>query len=135
MVSEAGDARLYERRTVARYLLSVHTQAGAPSEPMTDAQMQELMSRIGELEEEMKTANALVYSGRLADADAAAVVRVENGKTLITDGPFVETKEQIGGFYIVDANDADEARSWAAKTSACIGRPIEVRPFFDPHQG
>jgi hypothetical protein len=77
----------------------------------------------------MTEANALVYSGRLADADAAAVVRVERGETISTDGPFAETKEQIGGFYIVNANDFEEALSWAAKTSACVARPIEVRPF------
>jgi hypothetical protein len=116
---------------VARYLLSVHTVEGEPREPMTDEQTQELMGRIGELEQEMESSNALVYSGRLADADAATVVRVEGGETLVTDGPFAETKEQLGGFYIVDADDADEALLWASKTSACIGRPIEVRPFFD----
>jgi hypothetical protein len=116
---------------VARYLLSVHTVEDQLSEAMTDERVQELMGRIGELEKEMRAANALVYSGRLADADAATVVRVDDGETLITDGPFAETKEQLGGFYIVDANDADEALSWASRTSACIGRPIEVRPFLN----
>ena len=48
---------------------------------------------------------------------------------MITDGPFAETKEQLGGFYIVNAKDLDEALSWASKTTACIGPPIEVRPF------
>jgi hypothetical protein len=98
---------------------------------MTDEEMHELMRNIGELEREMNAANALVYSGRLADVDTAAVVRVERGETMITDGPFAETREHLGGFYIVDANDPDEARSWASKTSACVGRPIEVRPFFE----
>jgi hypothetical protein len=116
---------------VTRYLLSVHTVEGEPREPMTDDAMREMMGRIGELEEEMNAAGALLYSGRLSDADAASVVRAANGKTLVTDGPFAETKEQLGGFYIVEAEDLEAARSWAAKTSACIGRPIEVRPFFD----
>jgi hypothetical protein len=114
---------------VAKYLLSVHTVAGEAREPMTDERTQNFMRTIGELEEEMTQADALVYSGRLADAGAAAVVRVERGEAITTDGPFAETKEQIGGFYIVDADDFDEALSWAAKTSACVGRPIEVRPF------
>jgi hypothetical protein len=78
----------------------------------------------------MTAADALVHSGRLAEAETARVVRAERGETLITDGPFAETKEQLGGFYIVNAKDMDEALSWASKTSACIGRPIEVRPFF-----
>ena len=115
---------------MAQYLLSLHTVTGEPREPTTDEQMQEFMRRIGELEQEMNAANALVYSGRLTDADAARVVRAENGETLTTDGPFAETKEQLGGFYIVEANDMDEALSWASKTSACVGRPIEVRSFF-----
>jgi hypothetical protein len=116
---------------MGRYLLSVHTVEGEARTPMTDEEMQELMRGIGELEEEMNTADALVYSGRLTDAGAAKVVRVDGDETVITDGPFAETKEQLGGFYIVDAGDDEEARSWASKTAACIGRPIEVRPFVD----
>jgi hypothetical protein len=120
---------------MARYLLSVHTVEGEPQEPMTDEQMQQFMGRIGELEQELNAADALVYSGRLADVDTATVVRVERGETLITDGPFAETKEHVGGFYIINADDLDEALSWAAKTSACVGRPIEVRPFFEMPDG
>ena len=102
---------------------------------MTDDQMQQFMRRIGDLEKEMTDADALVYSGRLEDADAAKVVEVENGEPMITDGPFAETKEQLGGFYIVNAKDMGEALSWASKTSACVGRPIEVRPFFAARGG
>ena len=116
---------------MARYLLSVHTVQGEAREPMTDEQMREMMTRIGTLEEEMRAANALVYSGRLGEVDAAKVVRVDDGQAFTTDGPFAESKEQIGGFYIVDASDDGEALSWASKTSECIGRPIEVRPFMD----
>jgi hypothetical protein len=60
---------------------------------MTDGQMREFMLRIGELEREMNESSALVYSGRLEDADAAKVVRAESGDTMVTDGPFAETKE------------------------------------------
>ncbi len=116
---------------MAQYLLSVHSVEGEAREPMTDEQMQEFMRKVGELEQEMNAADALVYSGRLADVDTATVVRVERGETLTTDGPFAEAKEHLGGFYIVNANDIDEALSWASKTSACVGRPIEVRPFFE----
>jgi hypothetical protein len=116
---------------MAQYLLSVHTVDGEARKPMTDEQMQEFMRKVGELEQEMSAANALVYSGRLADVDTATVVRVERGETLTTDGPFAEAKEHLGGFYIVNASDIDGALSWASKTSACVGRPIEVRPFFE----
>jgi hypothetical protein len=116
---------------MARYLLSVHSVEGEAREPMTGEQMEAFMRSIGELEQEMHAAGALVYSGRLADVDTATVVRVDHDETLITDGPFAEAKEHLGGFYIVDAEDLDGAISWASKTSACIGRPIEVRPFFE----
>jgi hypothetical protein len=119
---------------MARYLLSVHSVEGEASRPMTSEQVQEFMRRVGELEQEMRTADALVYSGRLQGSEVARVVTVAGGKTLTTDGPFAETKEQLGGFYIVDAADIDEALSWAAKTSACVQKPIEVRPFFEMPQ-
>jgi hypothetical protein len=120
---------------MAQYLLSVHTVEGEPREPMTDDQTQEFMRKIGELEQEMKAADALVYSGRLADVDTARVVRIERDETMISDGPFAETKEHLGGFYIVNADDIDEALSWASKTSACVGRPIEVRPLVGARGG
>ena len=116
---------------MAQYLLSVHTVEGEAREPRTDEQMEELMRNIGELEREMKSADALVYSGRLQGPETASVVSVTDGETLMTDGPFAETKEQIGGFYIIKAGNNDEALSWAQKTSACIGTPIEVRPFLN----
>jgi hypothetical protein len=116
---------------MARYLLSVHTVDGEAREPMTDEQMQESMRKVGELEQEMRSADALVYSGRLHGPETARVVSVSDGEALTTDGPFAETKEHLGGFYIVDAGDLDEALSWAQKTSACVRRPIEVRPFFE----
>ena len=112
------------------YLLSLHTVEGEAREPMSDDEMEAFMRRIGELEGEMNESGALVYSGRLSDAGEARVVRADVGKVVTTDGPFAETKEHLGGFYIVTAADLDEALSWASKTSACVGRPIEVRPFF-----
>jgi hypothetical protein len=120
---------------MAQYLLSVHTVEGESTEPMTDGQMREFMSRVGELEAEMKSNDVLVYSGRLAEPDAATVVRVEGGETLTTDGLFAEAKEHLGGFYIINAADLDEALSWASKTSDCVGRAIEVRPFFEMRGG
>jgi hypothetical protein len=116
---------------MAQYLLSVHTVDGESRAPMTDDQMQAFMRRVGELETEMNSKDVLVYSGRLAGPEAATVVRVEDGETLITDGLFAEAKEHLGGFYIINSADLDEALSWASKTSDCVGRPIEVRPFFE----
>ena len=86
--------------------------------------------QIQALEAEMKSAGAWVFSGRLHDADTATVVRVSGGEVLTTDGPFAESKEHLGGFYIIEAEDIDAALSWAAKTADCVKRPIEVRPFW-----
>ena len=114
---------------MAQYLLSVHTVDGEGGSPRTDEQMQEFMRRIGALEADMESQDVLVYSGRLAEPDTATVVRTQGGETVTTDGPFAEAKEHLGGFYIINSGDLDEALSWASKTSDCVGMPIEVRPF------
>ena len=114
---------------MAQYLLSTHTVEGESRDPMSDEEMRGMMRRIGELEDEMKSASVLVYSGRLHGPETATVVTVTGGEALTTDGPFAEAKEHLGGFYILEAADLDEALEWGKKTSACIGRPIEVRPF------
>ena len=114
---------------MTHYLLSVHT-SDQPAEPLTDEAVQRSQEAIGTLEAEMKASSALVLSGRLHGPDTATVVRVTDGKAITTDGPFLEAKEQIGGFYIIEAENLDEALGWASKTSAAINKPIEVRPFF-----
>lgn len=115
---------------MTRYLLSVHTagDGARPAAPMTPERAQRMMA----LEEEMKATGAWLFSGRLTEPDVATVVRAStDGEVLTTDGPFVETKEHLAGFYIVEADDLDAALDWARRTSAIIDMPIEVRPFFD----
>jgi hypothetical protein len=119
---------------MARYLLSVHSVDGEVREPMTAEQMQQSWNQIGLLEREMKSAGAWVFSGRLNQPDTATVVRVSKGEVLTTDGPFVESKEHLGGFYIIEAKDLDAALDWAAKVTRCIHAPIEVRPLVDLRQ-
>jgi hypothetical protein len=114
-----------------QYLLSAHTVEGQPRGPMTDEEMKNLMMRVRALEEEMKSAGAWVFGGRLQQPDAATVVRVSDGEVLTTDGPFAETKEHLGGFYIIEAEDLDAALSWASKTAGCVNTAIEVRSFWD----
>lgn len=120
---------------MAQYLLSVHTVDGEAREPMTDEKVAQFMERVGALEEDMRSAGAWLFSGRLHEPDTATVVRVSQGEMLTTDGPFAESKEHIGGFYIIEAEDLDAALCWAAKTSAAIARPIEVRPFREAPKG
>lgn len=119
---------------MARYLLSAYSVAGGDAPPpMTPEQMQEAWKPILALEADMRSAGALVFSGRLSGPDTATVVRVSRGEVLTTDGPFVESKEHLGGFYIIEAVDLDAALAWASKVTACVHTPIEVRPFWDEH--
>jgi hypothetical protein len=118
-----------------RYLLSTHTADGEARPPMTDEQMHQSWQNIQALEAEMKSAGAWVFSGRLHDADTATVVRVSGDEVVTTDGPFVEAKEHIGGFYIIEAADLDAALRWASKVTRTISAPIEVWPFADTAGG
>jgi hypothetical protein len=118
---------------MAKYLLSTHTvdvdvDPEAQADP--EAEMQERWQKLSQVEDEMKASGAWFFSGRLHDAGTATVVRVASGEVVTTDGPFVEAKEHIAGFYIVEAPDLDAALGWASKVTACIGKPIEVWPFM-----
>jgi hypothetical protein len=114
---------------MARYLLSVHSREGEIREPVSEEDMRQSHARLGAIEREMKAAGAWVFSGRLHEPDTATVVRVSHGEVLTTDGPFAESKDHLGGFYIIEAGDLDAALGWAGKVTACIRAPIEVRPF------
>jgi len=114
---------------MAHYLLSVHSVEGEVREPMTDEEMAKSHEQLGVLEQDMKSAGAWVVSGRLHEPDTATVVRRSGGDVVTTDGPFVESKEHLGGFYIIRAEDLDAAIAWASRVTAAIKVPIEVRPF------
>ena len=114
---------------MTRYLLSTHTVEGEQREPMTDEQMRESYQRLTRIEQEMNAGGAWGFSARLHEPETATVVRAAAGDVLTTDGPFVESKEHIAGFYIVEAEDLDAALSWAARVTEAIDRPIEVRPL------
>lgn len=114
---------------MSKYLLSVHTVEGDVCEPMTDEEMRRSHEQLGTLEREMKSAGAWVFSGRLHEPDTATVVRISEGEVLTTDGPFAESKEHLGGFYVIEADDLDAALAWASKVTGAIKVPIEVRPF------
>jgi hypothetical protein len=114
---------------VPHYLLSMHSVEDETREPMTEEQMQEFMGRVGLLEQELRSSGAWLFGGALHDADTATVVRVSDSEVMTTDGPFIEAKEHLGGFYIIQADNLDAALSWASKTSAAVGHAIEVRPF------
>jgi len=82
--------------------------------------------------EEMKAAGVLVSNNGLSPVANATTVRVREGQTLITDGPFAETHEQLGGFFLLNCRDLDEALRWAAKIPSAKLGSIEVRPLWSP---
>ncbi len=112
-----------------QYLMAVHMVEGmAPPEPDV---MQEMYAAVERFNQELRDAGAWVFAGGLQLPDGAAVVRAEGGEVLITDGPFAEAKEQLGGFWIITAVDRDAALAWATKASAACAGPVEVREFQD----
>src|SRR5919109_565516 len=115
---------------MSQYLLSTYAvegeAAGAPPPP---EEMRAFMHRVAAVEAEMEAAGTFVFGGALHGPDAATVVRVDDGDVVTTDGPFVEAKEHIAGFYIINADDLDAALAWSRKVVDAIKHPIEVRPF------
>ncbi|MEV0802945.1 YciI family protein [Kribbella sp. NPDC050281] len=116
---------------MSHYLLSVYeAENQVEGAPATPEDTQAFMRRVIALEEEMDAAGAFVFGGALHGPDAATVVRGGTGLDKVTtDGPFAEGKEHIGGFYIIDAENLDEALAWANKVVEAINHAIEVRPF------
>ena len=96
---------------------------------MTEQEIKEHTQAIYALEVEIKAAGAWVFGGRLHDPSTATVVRATGDDVMTTDGPFAETKDHLGGFYLLETDDLDGALAWASKVSALIGTSIEVRPF------
>ncbi|MEU4530233.1 YciI family protein [Micromonospora ureilytica] len=114
-----------------QYLLSVHVVEGAPTP--SDDEMQTMFRETGRINDDMQAAGAWVFGGGLTSPDSATVVRVENGATAMSDGPFAETKEHIAGFWVIKCADLDAALAWAERCAAACG-PVEVRPFDDLSQ-
>ena len=115
-----------------QYLLSIYQPDGAP--PGRDT-LDKIMRDVYALRQEMKNAGAWVFSGGLHPVSTATVVRVKEGEASLTDGPFAEGKEHIGGFTIVKAPNLDAALEWGRKLARATTLPIEVRPFQDESGG
>lgn len=111
-----------------QYLLSVHYVDGTPATPEGD--MEVAYARVNVFNQSLQDTGAWVFAGGLCPPDIATVVRASSsGDTLITDGPFAESKEQLGGFWVVLAEDLDAALKLAEEGSRACGGPVEVRPF------
>jgi hypothetical protein len=112
-----------------QYLLSVCYPAGGSQPP--PAVLNKIMGDVVALQKEMQSAGVWVFSGGLHAPDSATVLRHQNGDIVPTDGPFIESKEQIGGITIVRVPDLDAALLWARKLARATTTPIEVRPFME----
>jgi hypothetical protein len=111
---------------VKQYLLSVYQPEGNPPPPEV---LDKIMRDLDAVNRELEAAGAWVFAGGLHPPSTATVVRVRGGDVLMTDGPFVEGKEHIGGFTIIRAPDLDVALGWGGKLARATGLPVEVRPF------
>ena len=109
---------------MTQYLLSIYRD----DKPLSEEEFRQSYKDVNALADELTAAGSLVFGGGLNHA-TPTVVRSIDGKIVTTDGPFAETKEHLGGFWIVEAADVDTAREWAARLAAACRRPVEVRTF------
>ncbi len=113
-----------------KYLLLIYSEENQDN-ALTEEENGKLMQAYGQFSQELAASGACLGSDRLRPIDTATTVRMRDGKQLTTDGPFAETKEQLGGYYFIEAKDLDEAISWAAKIPSATYGSVEVRPIWD----
>ncbi len=112
-----------------QYLLLIYgNEAGMLN--ASKAQAEQMMATYGAYTEAMKKAGVLVGANRLRPTSSASSVRVADGKTKVLDGPYAESREQLGGYYLIDVPDLDAALSWAARCPGANHGTIEVRPIW-----
>lgn len=109
-----------------RYLLSMYQPDGDPPPPEV---LGPIMAKVESWRQDLQAAGAWVFTGGLHPASTATVVRSQHGDVVMTDGPFAEGKEHLGGITIIQVHDLDEALSWGRRYAEATTLPIEVRPF------
>ena len=113
---------------MAQYLMSVwHDEDYEVDFESEEAQRS--FARVGAFNEELTAAGGWVFAGGLYNASSATVLRATDGDVSMTDGPYAETKEQMGGFWVIEADDLDTALEWAGKATVACERPVELRPL------
>lgn len=110
-----------------QYMLAVHMVEG--QEQPSEEEIQRAYKDVDAFNAEVMAEGSWVFGGGLHPPATATVVRVRDGEVVTTDGPFAETKEQLGGFWVIKAADLDAALAWAAKATRACAAPVEVRPF------
>ena len=117
---------------MTRYLVAIHHPDNYDGSSEDEAMHRD----IDVLNEAMVAAGVRIFVGGLRPASSAKSLRAEfDGKVLVTDGPYLETKEHIGGFWVVEATDMNEALEWGRKAAVACRAPVEVRPFYGGPDG
>ena len=118
---------------MTQYMLSVHHDPADAERmaAMTPEEMQTVFEAVDAFNAEVMAADKWVFGGGLHAMEATTTVRLKDGETLVTDGPYAETKEYLGGFWIIEAADLDEALEWARRGALACQGDVEVRPFQD----
>jgi hypothetical protein len=119
---------------MTQYLLSVHhrdDELAAAQAAMSEAEMAEIYGAVDAFNRGLQESGSWVFAGGLHPLDSATVVSSVGGKVAMTDGPFIEAKEHLGGFWVIEAADLDAALATAAAASEACRAPVEVRPFQD----
>lgn len=111
---------------MAQYLLGIYQPDGDPPPPEI---LDPIMKKVGEWQSAVREAGVWVFSGGLHSPESATVVRTEGAAVTTTDGPYIEGKEHLGGFDVIDVADLDEALTWARGLAEAVTLPIEVRPL------
>jgi hypothetical protein len=112
-----------------QYMLLIYTDDAG--EELDEAGLRALYREYFELSDDLRSQQKLVSSEELAPVTTATTVQVRDGDTLVTDGPFAETKETLGGYYLIEADSLDEAIEWAARIPSARKGSIEIRPVHD----
>ena len=110
------------------YLMSIFQPDGPPPPPEI---LEPIMRDLAALNQDLKDTGAFVFAAGLCPPSTATVIRDTDGEVLLTDGPFTEGKEHLGGFTVITAPDLDAALSWGERMAAILHLPVEVRPFQD----
>jgi hypothetical protein len=115
--------------TTMQYMLMIYSSEAA-AQAATEEQRGQMLAAYGAYTEALSSAGALVAGNRLRPTASATTVRLVDGKSQVLNGPYAETKEQLGGYYLIDAPDLDAALSWAARCPGATHGTVEVRPIW-----
>ncbi len=119
---------------MAQYLIAVYDQPDTRTRPAQE--MAEIITAVGEVNQRAMDAGIFVFAGGLHDQSATTTVDARSGRVELRDGPYVETKEYLGGFWVIEVPDLDAALDWAREAAVACRQPLEVRPFMaEPPQG